>query len=74
MCLAWSHLLVHMSSVLLYELCESDVVRSQFAEAIQDTCLTGVKEGDVLGHLHPEQRIRLCRTRPVDLMCTIHTL
>ena len=55
-CLARSHLLVHMSSVLLYEHCESEVIRSQLTETIQDTRLTRVKEWDVLGHLHSEQR------------------
>ena len=50
-----SHLLVHMSGVLLYELCEADVIRAQFGEAIQDTCLTWVKKWDVLGHLYSKQ-------------------
>ena len=50
-----SNLLMDMTSVLLYELCKSDVIRSQFAEAIQDTGFTRMKERQVLRHLQKSQ-------------------
>lgn len=50
-----SHLLVDMSGVLLYEFSEADVIRAQFGEAVQDTRLTWVEEGDVLGHLEKQR-------------------
>lgn len=37
--------------MLLYELCEANVIGSQFAEAVQDTGLTGMEKGQVLGDL-----------------------
>lgn len=40
-----------MFRVLLYELFETDVVGSQFADAVENAALTGVEEGEVLGHL-----------------------
>lgn len=42
---------MHMASVLLCELCKADVIWPQFTEAVEDTGLTGMKEGQVLGHL-----------------------
>lgn len=46
-----TYLLVHVTSVLFYELCKAYVIRAQFTESVEDTGLTGVKEGEVLGHL-----------------------
>lgn len=40
-----------MLRMLLYELFEADVVGAQFAYPIENTAFTGVKEGEVLGHL-----------------------
>lgn len=37
--------------MLLYELCEVNVFGSQFADAVQDTGLTGMEKGQVLGDL-----------------------
>lgn len=42
---------MHMACVLFYELCEANVIGAQFTDAVEDTGLTGVKEGQVLGHL-----------------------
>jgi len=42
---------MNMAGVLLYELCKTYVIRAQFAQSVEDTGLTGVKEGQVLGHL-----------------------
>lgn len=42
---------MHMAGVLLDELGESNVIRSQFAESVEDAGFTGVKERQVLGHL-----------------------
>jgi len=41
--------------VLLYELCEADVVCAQFRKPVEDTGLTGMEEGQVLGHLGGEE-------------------
>lgn len=49
------HLLVHMFHVLFYELFKADVVGAQFTDPVEDTGLTGVKEGKVLGHLWERQ-------------------
>lgn len=46
-----TYLLVHMTSVLFYELCEAHVIRAQLTETVEDTSFAGVKEGQVLGHL-----------------------
>ena len=46
-----THLLMHVASVLFYELCEAYVVGAQFTETVEDVGLAWVKEGQVLGHL-----------------------
>lgn len=46
-----AYLLMNMAGVLLYKLCEAYVIWAQFAQPVQDTGLTGVKERQVLGHL-----------------------
>lgn len=46
---------MHMAGVLFYEFCEANVIWAQFREPVEDTGLTGVKEGQVLGHLWVEQ-------------------
>lgn len=51
----FTHLLMHMACVLFYELCKAHVIWAQFREPVEDTGLTGVKEGKVLGHLWVEQ-------------------
>lgn len=40
-----------MFRVLFYELFKADVVGTKFADPVEYTALTGVKEGKVLGHL-----------------------
>lgn len=40
-----------MFRVLFYELFKADVVGTKFADPVENTALTGVKEGKVLGHL-----------------------
>lgn len=42
---------MNMSRVLFYKLCEAYIIWAQFTESVEDTGLTGVKEGQVLGHL-----------------------
>lgn len=42
---------MNMSRVLFYKLCKAYIIWAQFTESVEDTGLTGVKEGQVLGHL-----------------------
>lgn len=46
-----THLWMNMSRVLFYKLCKAYIIWAQFTESVEDTGLTGVKEGQVLGHL-----------------------
>lgn len=48
---------MNVAGVLLYELSEANVIWAQFAQPVQDTGLTGVKEGKVLGHLGEKPHI-----------------
>lgn len=50
-----TYLLMHMAGVLFYEFCKACVVWAQFTDAVEDTGLTGMKEGQVLGHLWVKQ-------------------
>lgn len=60
---------MHMASVLLYELCKAYVIGAQFTEPVEDIGLTGVKKGQVLGHLWAKRHgVMFVKKRCVPLM------
>lgn len=58
MCKTEAYLLMNVARVLLYKLCEADVIRAQFTLPAEDAALTGVKKGQVLGHLGMELQLK----------------
>lgn len=56
-----------MFRVLFYELFKADVVGTKFADPVENTALTGVKEGKVLGHL--QQRPNTATTEHNVMSC-----
>lgn len=60
---------MHVFCVLFYELSKADVIGAEFADPVEDADLTGVNEGQVLGHLCGKQTVRVGEeTRGSDMV------